>query len=244
MRRTWLVMPLLAVMALPGCSSAPPEEQLLKELANLDKETIFERAEALFAEEEYGEARRYFQFLYDSFPNDPLGHRAALRVADTYAVRKDTVSLTEARLRYRDFVNRYPNDPNRDYALLRLGDTYFARRGRPDLDLTNVHEALAAYQQLVNLYPASEHAETARKRIAELREMLAEHEWLVARYYARNGAWTGVTWRLEYLKEQYPDYPRMDQVDELLERARTEVKRREELVRQAMEKARAKGAKR
>ncbi len=244
MHRRWLVLPLAGALLLGACSSTPPEERLLKELANLDKETIFQRAEKLFADEKYDEARRYFQFLYDSFPNDPLGHRAALRVADTYAVRKDTVSLTEARLRYRDFVNRYPNDPERDYALLKLGHTYFARRGRPDLDLANAREALAAYRQLLNLYPNSKYAEEARQHVAQLREMLAEHEWLVARFYARNDAWIGVKWRLEYLKENYPEYPRMDQVNALLERASEEIAKREEIVKEALEKARARGVER
>ena len=70
-----------------------------------------------------------------------------------------------------------------------------------------------AYRQLVNLYPDSEHLDEANERIAELRVTLAEHEWLVARYYTRNKRWRAVVWRLEYLKENYPEYPRMDEVD-------------------------------
>jgi outer membrane protein assembly factor BamD len=203
-------------LSLTGCSSVKQDEELLAELANLDKQSIYDRGEALFQEEEYREARRYFSFVYDTFPNDPLGHSAALRIADTYAAKRDTISRTEARLRYKDFVNRYPNDPDRDYALLRLGEMHTPTKLHPDRDLTPVHEALAAYQQLVNLYPSSEVFQEATTRMGELRAVLAEHEWKVAQFFARNRRWQGVVWRLEYLKENYPDYPEMEKVDELL----------------------------
>ncbi|MCJ7753512.1 MAG: outer membrane protein assembly factor BamD, partial [Thermoanaerobaculales bacterium] len=136
----------LALLAV-GCKSTKKESDLLDSLANLDKETIYEQAEQLYSEKEYQKARDLFSFVYDTFPNDPLGHKAALRVADTYAVKTDVTSLTEARLRYRDFANRYPNDPDRDYALLMVGQTYSARKLRPDRDLSDIQEALAAYQQ-------------------------------------------------------------------------------------------------
>ena len=139
----------VALVVLGGCSSGGnKQDQILDELANLDKETVFDQAEQLYSEKEYQKARDLFAFVYDSFPNDPLGHKAALRVADTYSVKNDVTSLTEARLRYRDFANRYPNDPDRDYALLMVGHTYSARKLRPDRDLSDIQQALGAYQQL------------------------------------------------------------------------------------------------
>jgi outer membrane protein assembly factor BamD len=207
-----------------GCaSSGKSDEQILEELAAQDKETIFNRAEELYENKKYAEARKYFSFVYDTFPNDPLGHKAALRVADTYSVKSDPTSRTEARLRYRDFANRYPNDPDRDYALLMVGQTYSSKKIRPDRDLTNLHEAYDAYRQLVTLYPNSEHAPAAEERIGELRETLAEHEYLVAQFYYRNRRWQGALWRLEYLKENYPEYSRMDAVDSMMENAQNSI---------------------
>jgi len=215
----------LAVLfgALVACSSTTEDDGLIMRLGNMDKEAIFADAEELYAAEEYKEARGLFSFLYDTFPNDPLGHKAALRVADTYSVKKDTTSLTEARLRYRDFANRYPNDPDRDYALLMLGNTYTARLSRADRDLTHAHEGIKAYQQLVHLYPDSAYVEVARERITRVDETFAEHEWLVAKYYARNKRWRGTLWRLEYLQMNYPDYSGIDAVDTLIAKTRTEL---------------------
>ncbi len=225
----WVAL-VVALVAAFGCASTDQEEELLRELADLDKQTIYDRAEQLFEAADHEEARRYYSFVYDTFPNDPLGHKAALKVADTYAVKKDAVSLTEARLRYRDFANRYPNDPDRDYALLKVGQTFAANRMRPDRDLSTLEESLDAYNQLVSLYPDSPHAETARAAIVELRQILAEHELQVASFYHRNKRWRAVVWRLEYLKERYPDFARMDEVDALLATASEIVNATEEAI--------------
>lgn len=214
MFRRFACLSLLALSFL-GCSSAPKEDQLLTELANMDKTAIFKKAEDLFNQGKIKDSRKYYSFVADTFPNDPLGHKAALRVADTYAVSKDTASITEARLRYRDFANRYPNDPDRDYALLMVGQTFSNRHLRPDRDLTTLHEALDAYEQLATLYPNSGYHDTAEARIHELKDILATHEFQVATFYAHNKRWLATKWRLEYLKEHYPDYSRMDEVDAL-----------------------------
>lgn len=223
-RLAWVV---IAVALTAACSSRDRQSDLLDQLANLDKETIFEQAEALYQDEEYAKARDLFGFVYDTFPNDPLGHKAALRVADTYAVRKDVTSLTEARLRYRDFANRYPNDPDRDYALLMVGHTFSARKLRPDRDLSDIEEALAAYRQLLTLYPNSSHAPEAQAKIQDLVELLAEHEWLVAEFYRRNRYFVGALWRLEYIVENYPNYSRIELVNQGVNDLKTLIEERE-----------------
>lgn len=224
-RLTLFVLPL--VLFAVGCTSSKNESELLDQLANLDKETIYEQAEQLYSEKEYQKARDLFSFVYDTFPNDPLGHKAALRVADTYAVKRDVTSLTEARLRYRDFANRYPNDPDRDYALLMVGQTYSAKKLRPDRDLSDIQEALAAYQQLINLYPNSEYLSDADERVHELRELLAEHEWQVAEFYRKNKYYLGAMWRLEYIQENYPNYSEIALVDEQVGELKTLLEERQ-----------------
>jgi len=196
-----------------GCKSGRSnDDELLDQLANLDKETIFEQAETLYSEKEYQRARELFAFVYDSFPNDPMGHKAALRVADTFSVKNDVTNLTEARLRYRDFANRYPNDPDRDYALLMVGHTYSARKLRPDRDLSDIHEALAAYEQLINLYPNSEYLPEADSRIKGLNELLAEHDFIVGQFYLRNKRYEGALWRFQYIQENFPNFSKIDTV--------------------------------
>ncbi len=230
-----LVLLSLVSATLFGCSSASREEELLTELTDMNKTEIFEKAEALYAAGKTEDARNYFSFVYDTFPNDPMGHKAALRVADTFAVKKDTASLTEARLRFRDFANRYPNDPDRDYALLMVGQTYSARQMKPDRDLSTVEEALNAYRQLLTLYPDSDYYEEAESRIGKLLDVLAEHELITAGFYARNKRWLAAAWRIDYLRENYPDFKRMDDADALYERVQGEITDAQEHLKQLIE---------
>ena len=221
----------LVLGGLASCKSSS-EDSLLTDINNLDKTAIYDKAEDLYAKGDFKEARKDYSFLYDTFPNDPVGHKAALRVADTYYQSKDVENLTEARLRYRDFANRFPNDPDRDYALLMLGNTYTALKLYPDRELTNALEALKAYRQLVTLYPRSPYYDDAQVRIDQVEQVLGRHEWLVGRYYARNKVWKATEARLRYLKEHYPNYSHMDRVDALLEEAQS----REQAVQEEIEK--------
>jgi outer membrane protein assembly factor BamD len=237
----------IAILLLPvviltiGCKSGgSKDDELLDQLANLDKETIFEQAEALYSEKEYQRARELFAFVYDSFPNDPMGHKAALRVADTYSAKNDVMNLTEARLRYRDFANRYPNDPDRDYALLMVGHTYSARKLRPDRDLSDIHEALAAYEQLINLYPNSEYLPEADSRIKALNELLAEHDFIVGQFYQRNKRYEGSLWRFQYIQENYPNFSKMDTVIAKISDLETLIEERDAAWKKRLEELRKK----
>ncbi|HXG57990.1 MAG TPA: hypothetical protein VNL91_03115, partial [Thermoanaerobaculia bacterium] len=70
------------------------------ELANLTKEQAFAKAEELFNRKRYQRARTYYSHVYENHPNDPLGRRSLLRVADTYYEQGDPISLVEAQYKY------------------------------------------------------------------------------------------------------------------------------------------------
>jgi len=196
---------MLLLVLLAGCSARNTDQRFFDEVTALSKEEIMDRGDTLLEDKKYTEARRYYGFLADSFPNDPLGRKAALRVADAYYRGRDLESLTEARLRYRDFVNRFPNDPNRAYALLMLGKCSYQQAKGPLRDLTPVKEARDSFQQVVQLFPDSPHAAEAKELLDACLDDLSRHELLVAKYYINVGAVRGARMRLEYLVENYPN---------------------------------------
>jgi outer membrane protein assembly factor BamD len=203
MRRAFVVA---AVLLFAACASNKNADQgFLVEVGSLSKEQVMERGDALAAKKKWDDARKYYSFLADSFPNDPAGRRAALKVADTFYAAQDPESLTEAQLRYRDFANRFPNDPNRAYALLMLGKVSYSQRKGPQRDLTPVREAADNLKQLVQLFPNSPYTKEGRELLAECLEDLAQHEYQIAKHYANIGAWQGARQRLDYLLANYPD---------------------------------------
>lgn len=203
--RRWGLMVLCTVLMFSCTSAKKQEDAFLAEVSQMDKEAILAKGDALAAKKKYLEARKYYAFLADSFPNDPLGRRAALKIADTFFASKDPESQAEAQVRYKDFATRFPNDPQRAYALLMLGRTYLLQAKGPQRDLTPVRQAVESFQQVIALFPASPEAEEARNLLAKCREDLATHELLVARYYLQVGATEGARNRLKYLLRNYPE---------------------------------------
>jgi len=199
-----IAMAALFVLAVSACSSKNPESHFLDDVASLSKDQILQRGDALAAKKQWDGARKYYTFLADSFPNDPLGRKAALKVADSFYNQHDSESLTEAQLRYKDFSNRFPNDPNRAYALLMLAKCSFSQRKGPEKDLAPIREAVESLKQVLRLFPNSPFAAEARQLQDKCLEDLGQHELGVAQYYANVKAWNGAKQRLDYLLANYP----------------------------------------
>ena len=109
---------LLIVVAVAACNRGPRQIRpaVNTEFLNLTKEQIFAKGEEQFERRKWQRARNDFSHVYENYPNDPLGRRSLLRVADTYYEQGDPINLVEAQYKYRDFINRFPGSENADYA--------------------------------------------------------------------------------------------------------------------------------
>jgi outer membrane protein assembly factor BamD len=202
MKRLFL---LAAVVLLVACATKKNEQAFLDEVGTQTKEQIMARGDDLAKKKKWDQARKYYTFLSDTFPNDPLGRRSALKVADTFFAVGDTEGLTEAQLRYKDFSNRFPNDPNRAYALLKLAQCGLKQAKGPLRDLTPVRDAKDSLKLLLQLFPTSQYAKEAGVLLSKCLQDLAQHELMIAKYYANVERWLGAKQRLDYLLENYPD---------------------------------------
>jgi outer membrane protein assembly factor BamD len=176
------------------------------ELLKLDKDQIFQRAEQNYANHKWQRSRTYYTHLYETYPNDPLGRRSLLRIADTYYEQGDPVNLVEAQYKYRDFINRYPTSDQADYAMLRIAMCSFRQMEKPDRDQAKTKEAVEKFDDMLRSYPNSPlHAEALTKR-QEAVDRLAKHEHLVARFYMKRGSFPAAVQRLNFLIDTYPNY--------------------------------------
>jgi outer membrane protein assembly factor BamD len=211
--RALMCAALAAAVLFAGCSSSDPmEPRMDPEFVNLSMEQVFERAEALYEQEKWTRARRFYSHVYENYPNDPLGRRALLRVADTYFSQGDPVNLIEAQYKYRDFVNRYPGSDRADYAMLQIAMVSYKQMERPDRDQTKTYEAIAKINEMIAAYPNSSLRPEAEKRLQEARDRLARHDHLVAAFYLRSGNARAALGRLNALVEEYPNYARRAEV--------------------------------
>jgi len=181
-------------------------------LMKMPKEKVFQLGEEQFAKKKYQRARQYYSHVYETFPNDPLGRRALLRVADTYYEQGDAVNLIEAQYKYRDFINRYPGSDRADYAMLQVAMCSYKQMERPDRDQQKTREALEKINDALKTFPRSPLRPDMDKRQQEILDRLARHDHNVARYYIKRHSFNAALQRLNGIVETYPNYKERDAV--------------------------------
>jgi len=197
---------------LSACSANKKPDKITKDLLSLPKEALFEKGKALLAKKKPEEARKYLNFVFESYPNDVLGQKALLMVADSYFQQHGRTGFLEARYRYRDYVTRYPSASDRDFALYRYALCYDREHETPDRDPTNTREAITQYQALLRESPGSGYAPEAQKRLSALNDLLAEHEFAVGYFYLRKGDPQAALGRFLFAAERYPEYSAKDKL--------------------------------
>ncbi|HEX5759555.1 MAG TPA: outer membrane protein assembly factor BamD [Thermoanaerobaculia bacterium] len=215
MRRTWkcppaalLALALPALAATAGCKSAPANDPVLK----LSAEESLAAGKELLAREKHARARPYFEHAFEAEPNSVTGRTALLLVADTYYLEGNTSNFVQAEAKYRDYLNRFPTSEQAAYVQFQIANSLAKRMEKPDRDQSTTRKAVEAYQDLLRLYPTSEYAAQAREQMEVVRANLAEHEFVVGRFYLRYGRPVGAVERFRFLLDTYPEYPERDKV--------------------------------
>jgi len=200
----------------PGCSSsgggAKKPDKMTQELLTTPKETLFQKGKGLIEKKKWEQGRKYLSYVFETYPNDPLGRDALLMVADSYVRQGGPAAYTEARYRYRDYLNRYPDAPKRDYARYQFAFCSDKEHGKADRDQAPTREAIQQYQALIREYPDSAYAGAARERVRQLADLLAEHDFAVGYFYMRKGSLGSAMGRFTAIEERYPDYAEKDKL--------------------------------
>ena len=206
LRRTVTLLLMLVIVA--ACNRGPRAMRpaVDPEFLNLTKEQIFAKGEDFFGKRKWQRARTYYSHVYENYPNDPLGRRSLLRVADTYYNQGDPVSLVEAQYKYRDFINRFPGSEQADYAMLQIAMVSYKQMEKPDRDQQRTREAVEKFNDMLKAYPRSALRAEAEKRLGEATDRLARHEHVVAKFYMKRRSWPAAMQRLNFLIDTYPNY--------------------------------------
>jgi len=203
----------LILFVLSACHHTQQKKVLVDpELAKLTKEQAFQKGEEQYAKKKYQKARTYFSYVFENFPNDPLGRRALLRVADAYFAQRDPINLVEAQYKYRDFINRYPGSDRADYAMLQIAMVSYQQMERPDRDQQKTVEALEKFDEMLRAYPRSSLKPEAEARRQDVLDRLAKHEHIIARFYIKRKSYNAAVLRLNGIVERYPNYHDKDAV--------------------------------
>ncbi len=201
-------MALLTLLPLAGCGGGIKDDPLLR----LSAEESLVQGKQLLAEEKYGKARPYFTHAFEIEPNSSVGREALLLAADTFYLEGGNTNFVQAEAKYRDFLNRFPTSEQASYVQFQIANSLARRMEKPDRDQTTTRKALEAYEDLVRLYPTSEYTAQAQEQREVVRANLAEHEFVVGRFYLRYGSPRAAVQRFDFLLANFPQYPQKDKI--------------------------------
>ncbi len=208
-RWTWAAISACVVLLATACKSGGIEDD---PILRLSAEEALAQGQELIEAEKYVQAEQYLTHAFEVAPNSASGREALLLAADALYLKGGDSNYIKAEAKYRDFLNRFPTSERGAYVQLQLANCLAERVLRADRDQSSTRKALAAYEELLRLYPGSEHTEEAQQRTSELRATLAEHEFQIGYHNFRRRLYQGAVGRFEGLLEEYPEYSARDRV--------------------------------
>ena len=192
-----LISSLLLITAFAvGCSTADKYDTSTPEGA-------FKQAEEYEKDERYEEAIQKFSEVKNKHPYSRFATEAELRIADLQFSRESYIESAAAYQLFREF---HPKHPRVDYVTYRLGLSYFNQLpGTIDRDLSVAEKAILYFDEVVNMYPNSEHLADAKQKRQDSLRMLAEKEMYIANFYAKRDMFESALKRYEFLIKTYPN---------------------------------------
>lgn len=194
------------VIALSGCKKQ--ETEIAPEIANND-EALFQMGQQ-YIKKDPEKGRLYFRQIIDSFPKGFYAQRAKLAIADSYFEKGDEGNMIIAASEYREFISLFPTSPSAPYAQLQIAMSFYKKILKPGRDQTKTQQALTEFKLVVTKFPFSEEAKTAREKILECEDRLAEHSLTIAEHYFRVHAYKATINRLTEVLTEYPSFSKMD----------------------------------
>ena len=211
-RRLFLAL-LLAASLLAGvaCKNKQSTNPLAHVNSKQPDKVLFDRAMEAMKQRKYDVARMTLQTLINTYPDSEYVARAKLTVGESWYQEGTTAALAQAESEFRDFITFFPNMPEAAEAQLKIADIHYRQMEKPDRDYTHARRAQDEYRQLLLQYPDSKLADTARQRLLEVQEVLAEREFRIARFYFLRGSTLAAIARAKTLTDTYPLYSKADE---------------------------------
>lgn len=120
----------------------------------------------------------------DANPFDSRAPDAQIRIARCFEEESNWADAEQA---WRTFIALYPGHAKLSVALYGAGEAQFQQRETVDRDQGKVRQALTTFARVIRDYPTSIQADSAGQRYQQIRDLLAEHDWRIGRWYEKQG---------------------------------------------------------
>ncbi|MGA1846180.1 outer membrane protein assembly factor BamD [Deferribacter abyssi] len=189
-----LLILLIAVFLVISCAGKQEQEK--------NAATLFKEGLHFFQKQKYEDSAVLFEEALKKANNPELAAKSQLFLADSYYLDE---KFDEAIAAYKAFLELYENNEDAKRALLRLGLSYYAMLQPIDRDQSYTRDAYNTFLKLREKYPEYAKRYDIDKKIRHLRNLLAEKNFYVAKFYVRIGEKKASLLRLEKIIKEYKD---------------------------------------
>lgn len=173
-------MPFLVLLAalaalLSGCSKRLTKEE--------NCQARWEKLHGNFEKKKWNEARDLYGDMIASCPGSPFIEQASFELGE---IQYNLGDYMEAESEYSGFLKDFPASRRfREIATYRLAMSEAKQVGIPQRDQSKTVEAIASFEDFLDEFPDSKHADTAKQEVEKLMGKLVAKQLLIARLYER-----------------------------------------------------------
>lgn len=190
----------LALALLAGCSTAAKVDSGTIPLDTFSAKQIFERGEYELEKKRASKAAFFFSEVERLYPYSEWAKRGLIMQAFAYHRDEDYENARSAAQRYIDY---YPSDQDAAYAQYLLALSYYDQIDEVGRDQSLTFDALQALRTVIERYPESEYANSAKLKFDLAFDHLAGKEMEVGRYYLRRDHYTAAINRFRTVVENF-----------------------------------------
>lgn len=183
----------LTVLLLAGCAAD-------KAPSDLPVENLYNNAFDDLQKTKYKKAAEEFEQVEIEHPYSQWAVKAKLMGAYAYYKNED---YDDAVLALDRFIKYHPGNKDAAYAYYLKGMCYYDQISSADKDQADTEKAEEAFNRLIMLYPDSEYAADARKKVNLTADYKAGQEMIIGRYYLNNGNYLSALNRFNVVLENY-----------------------------------------
>lgn len=174
---------------------------------------VYEQAQVELSKHSLRKARLLLEKIeYTAEDRPRIEPLVRIGLADTVFYLGDDLSLIEARSKYSDFVTIFSDHPLAPYAQFQAGVCSYKQVEVPSRDQSQARVAIEDLREVARRYPDSPFARAADQVRAKAESNLAEHEFIVGRFYLQRKKYRAATDRFRTLLEKFPRYGEPDKL--------------------------------
>lgn len=171
---------------------------------------LYQKAQKALHDQDYRKALQVYDEIQSAYPFSPYATQAQMdTVYANYREGKPESALAAANR----FLREHPRHANVDYVYYLKGLINYTRAVNQNnhflgihgarRDQSYAHKSFQDFSQLIQRFPDSRYDADARKRMIFLKNEMAHHQWYVAHYYMRRGAWIAANRRAQNIVKNF-----------------------------------------